>query len=88
MTPPAAPVFSREEPEMIGKVLFRFRGRPAEAVLHEDGCWSCVAVPSLVEPLDILYSPHREGLAADGPSGRHHLDAAARWLRGAVEPRG
>jgi hypothetical protein len=65
---------------MIGLIRFTFRGGIAEAVLSNDGYWSCAAVPCLVRPLDILYSPNWEGLSA----GRRHLEAAARWLEGTV----
>jgi hypothetical protein len=65
---------------MIGMIRFDFRGVIAEAVLGNDGCWSCAAVPCLVHPLDILHSPNWDGR----PAGRRHLDEAACWLKGAV----
>jgi hypothetical protein len=65
---------------MIGLIRFGFRGGRAEAILGNDGCWSCVAVPCLARPLDILYSPNREGR----PACRRHLEEAARWLQGVV----
>jgi predicted DNA-binding transcriptional regulator AlpA len=65
---------------MIGTIRFGFRGGVAEAVLGHDGCWGCCAVPCLVHPLDILYSPNWDGL----PTGRRYLEEVARWLRGAV----
>jgi hypothetical protein len=65
---------------MIGMIRFDSRGRIAEAVLRNDGCWSCAAVPCLVHPLNILYSPNWDGL----PAGRRHLEEAACWLKGAV----
>jgi hypothetical protein len=66
--------------QMIGMIRFDFRGGMAEAVLGKDGCWSCAAVPCVVHPLDILYSPNWEGLSA----GRRHLEEAALWLKGVV----
>jgi hypothetical protein len=65
---------------MIGLIRFIFRGGIAEAVLGNDGCWSCAAAPCLARPLDILYSPNWEGLS----TGRRHLQAAARWLNGTI----
>ena len=65
---------------MIGMIRFDRRGGIAEAVLGDDGCWSCATVPCLVRPLDILYSPNRDGR----PAGRRHLEEAAHWLKGVV----
>lgn len=67
---------------MIGMIQFGFQGGTATAVLMDDGCWRCTAVPCLVHPLDILYSdgPSREGRLA----GQRHLREAARWLKGEV----
>ena len=65
---------------MIGLVRFDFRGGSAEASLGNDGCWNCAAVPCLARPLDILFSPNREGR----PAGQQHLEEAARWLKGVV----
>ena len=65
---------------MIGIIRFDCRGGVAEAILGDDGCWSCGAVPCLAHPLDILYSPNWEGL----PAGRRHLEEAARWLQGTL----
>ena len=65
---------------MIGMIRFSARGGVAEAVLGDDGCWSCAAVPCLVHPLEILYSPNWEGR----PAGRRHLKEAAIWLKGTV----
>jgi hypothetical protein len=65
---------------MIGMIRFDFRAGIADAVLGDDGCWSCRDVPCLVHPLDTLYSPSRDGL----PAGRRHLEEAARWLKGVV----
>ncbi len=70
---------------MIGRLHFPYRQRLAEAVLQEDGRWRCPEVPALVRVLDALYSPGREGLAADHPRAVGHLHAAARWLKGTVE---
>ncbi len=70
---------------MIGRLQFPFRERTATAVLEEDGRWRCPEVPAVVRVLDILYSPARDGQPDVGPPARHHLDAAARWLRGTVE---
>ena len=67
---------------MIGMILFAFRGGIAEAILEDDGCWSCTARPCLVRPLDLLYSPTRDRLLAGGSAGRRCLEAAARWLKG------
>ena len=64
---------------MLGMIRFGFRGGFADAVLGNDGCWRCTAVPCLVRPLDTLYSPNFVGL-----TGRRHLEAAARWLNGSV----
>ena len=65
---------------MIGMIRFGARGGVAEAILGDDGCWSCAAVPCLVHPLEILYSPNWEGR----PAGRRHLKEAATWLKGTV----
>jgi hypothetical protein len=65
---------------MIGMIRFNFRGAAAEAVLADDGCWTCCAVPCLVRPLEVLFSPRWEG----GPAGRRHVEGAARWLKGGV----
>ena len=65
---------------MIGMIRFGARGGVAEAILGDDGCWSCAAVPCLVHPLEILYSPNWEGR----PAGRRHLEEAAIWLKGTV----
>ncbi len=65
---------------MLGMIRFDFREGVAEAVLGDDGCWSCGAVPCLAHPLDILYSPNWERPAA----GRRHLEEASRWLNGTV----
>jgi hypothetical protein len=70
---------------MIGRLRFPYRQRTAEAVLHEDGRWQCPEVPSLVRVLDTLYSPRRDGSAANEQRARRHLHAAARWLKGTVE---
>ncbi|CAN5688463.1 hypothetical protein BH23PLA1_BH23PLA1_09300 [soil metagenome] len=70
---------------MIGKISFSFRDRPVEAVLQDNGRWRCEAIPSLVHVLDVLYSPRWEGVPADSPAGRRHLQAAAQWLNGAAE---
>jgi hypothetical protein len=67
---------------MIGAIRFGFRREVAEAILGDDGCWRCDAVPCLAHPLDILYSPSWQGR----PDGRRHLDEAARWLHGIVVP--
>lgn len=69
---------------MVGMVRFAFRGGTAEAVLGDNGRWSCATVPCLVRPLDILHSPHWEGLPARGLGGRRNLSAAGRWLKGVV----
>lgn len=65
---------------MIGMIRFHLRGGLAEAVLGDDGCWSCATVPCLVRPLNILYSPNRDGR----PAGRPHLEEAAHWLKGVI----
>jgi hypothetical protein len=65
---------------MIGLIRFGFRGGSAEAILGDDGRWSCAAVPCLARPLDILYSPNWEGLVA----GRRYVEKAARWLNGVI----
>ena len=65
---------------MIGMIRFGFRGAIAEAILRKDGCWICPAVPCLVHPLNILYSPNWDGVQA----GRRHLEEAASWLKGTV----
>jgi hypothetical protein len=65
---------------MIGMIRFDARGGVAEAILGDDGCWSCAAVPCLVRPLDILHSPTWERQ----PAGRRHLEEAALWLKGTV----
>ena len=65
---------------MIGMIRFDRRGGIAEAVLGDDGCWGCAAVPCLVRPLDILYSPNRD----EFPAGRRHLEEAAHWLKGVI----
>jgi hypothetical protein len=71
---------------MIGRLRFPYRQRTAEAVLEEDGRWQCPEIPSLVRVLDTLYSPRRDGPSgADQRARRHHLHAAARWLKGTVE---
>jgi hypothetical protein len=69
-----------EERAMIGVIRFDVRGEVADAILGDDGCWSCGAVPCLAHPLDILFSPNWEGL----PAGRRHLQEAARWLKGTI----
>lgn len=69
---------------MIGKVLFNYQGRRVEAVLHNDGHWSCALLPCLVRPLDILHGPRWRGRSAVGPFGRECLEAAANWLNGCV----
>jgi hypothetical protein len=65
---------------MIGMIRFGARGGVAEAILGDDGRWSCAAVRCLVRPLEILYSPNWEGR----PAGRRHLEEAAIWLMGTV----
>jgi hypothetical protein len=67
---------------MTGMILFACRGGIAEAILEDNGCWSCAAMPRLVRRLDVLYSPTRDRLLADGSAGRRYLEAAARWLNG------
>ncbi len=69
---------------MIGLIRFAFQGANAEAVLGDDGSWSCTAVPCLVRPLDILYGPSWEGIPAGGPVGLRQLETAGRWLRGTI----
>ena len=73
---------------MIYRIIFAFMGGIAEAILEDDGCWSCTAMPCLVRPLDVLYSPTRDRLLAGGSVGRRYLEAAARWLKGASRFRG
>jgi hypothetical protein len=65
---------------MIGLVRFDFRGGSADAILGNDGCWSCAAVPCLARPLDVRYSLSRGGL----PTGQRQLEEAAHWLKGVV----
>ncbi len=65
---------------MIGLIRFDLRGASTEAILGDDGCWSCAAVPCLAHPLNIRYGPNREGV----PAGRRHLEEAAHWLKGVV----
>lgn len=69
---------------MIGKVIFGFRQGQAEAVLHDDGHWSCPALPCLVRPLEIRYSPLWNGSNAIASSGRLCLEEVACWLNGCV----
>ncbi len=66
---------------MIGRLRFPYRQRTAEAVLLDDGRWECPEVPALVRVLDTLYSPARDR----SKRPRHHLQLAARWLKGTVE---
>ncbi len=70
---------------MVGRLRFPFRQRTATASLNEDGRWQCAEIPSLVRVLDALFSPRRDGIAADGKPSRRHLQAAARWLKATVE---
>lgn len=67
---------------MIGKVKFQHDGKPAEAVLADDGRWECNvgAVGSLLNSLHSLadYSP------ADGAKGHKQLHEAAQRLHGTV----
>jgi len=65
---------------MIGLIRFDLQRGSAEAILGDDGCWSCALVPCLAHPLNIRYGPNWEGL----PSGRRHLEEAAHWLKGVV----
>lgn len=71
---------------MIGKVLFLYHDAFVEAILADNGSWTCDAVPCLVRPLDVLYSPrrYRPGEPDDGRAGALCLAAAARWLNGIV----
>ena len=69
---------------MIGKVVFGcYQGR-AEAVLHDDGHWSCAALPCLVRPLEVRHSPLWSGSNGIESSGRLCLEAVACWLNGCV----
>ena len=70
---------------MIGRLRFPCRSGTAEAMLDEEGRWHCPEVPTLVRVLDTLYSPRRDGSAGDKAVARHHLNAAASWLRGTVD---
>jgi hypothetical protein len=69
-----SPTSLGKESAMIGLIRFSCRGESAEAILGDDGCWSCAAVPCLARPLDILYSPNWEGPVA----GRRYVEKAAR----------
>ena len=71
---------------MMGTVRFStHRGESAEAYLDESGRWHCPRVPVLVRVLDALYDPRRAESEFDEPE-RAQLLAAARWLKGSVEP--
>jgi hypothetical protein len=59
-------------------VRFVFGAGIAEAILGDNGHWSCAAVPCLVRPLEIRYGAIREGRAA----GRLSVAGASCWLRG------
>jgi hypothetical protein len=69
---------------MIGKVIFSYKSMTVEALMEDDGTWRCDAIPCLVRPLNLLYSPTVFGESLEERRSLHCLGSAARWLRGEV----
>jgi hypothetical protein len=67
---------------MIGKVVFRYNSAIVEAVMDDDGAWSCDAIPCLIRPLNTLYTPLSRAATLDRSRCKRCLESAARWLRG------
>lgn len=69
---------------ILGVVVFpNPRGEQLEAILDDQGRWSCPGLPVLNRVLNILYEPGR----LDGgnlPFGHAELFRAADWLKGEV----
>ena len=69
---------------MIGKVVFSYKSNSVEAVMGDDGSWRCDAIPCLVRPLNLLYSPLVFGESLEKDRSMRCLESAANWLRGEV----
>ena len=69
---------------MIGKVVFEYNANAVEAVMDDDGSWRCDAIPCLVRPLNILYSPREFGERVEEDRSVRCLESAANWLQGEV----
>jgi hypothetical protein len=69
---------------MIGKVVFQYKLDSVEAVMGDDGAWRCDAIPCLVRPLNLLYSPLVFGESLERDRSVRCLESAAKWLRGEV----
>jgi len=69
---------------MIGKVVFQYKSKAVEAVMHDDGSWRCDAIPCLVRPLNILHSAVFYRAPVDPVRSHRDLQSAALWLRGEV----
>jgi hypothetical protein len=69
---------------MIGKVVFSYKASTIEAIMNDDGTWRCDAIPCLVRPLNLLFSPRMFGESLEKDRSMRCLEAAARWLGGEV----
>lgn len=77
-------VESPERPPACRRVVFPGRqGEPIEAILRDDGTWSCSALPVIVRVLDALYAPESANTGEPG-WGRVEMLRAAEWLKGRV----
>lgn len=66
---------------MIGYIDFTHRGAPAQAMLHDDGRWTCNASRAVETALNRDFSPIGKP-SASGNWGEWELLAAAHSLRG------
>ena len=69
---------------MFGKVIFPYKSMRAEAVLDDDGRWSCEAVPCLDRVLNIRHSPVWYDQTLDPINARRCLLSAGLWLNGRI----
>jgi len=69
---------------MFGKVIFPYKSLRAEAVLDDEGRWSCSALPCLERVLNISHSPVWYGQPLDPINARRCLLSAGLWLKGRV----
>jgi hypothetical protein len=69
---------------MIGKVVFSYKASAIEAIMNDDGTWRCDAIPCLVRPLNLLFSPRMFGESLEKDRSMLCLESAASWLAGEV----
>jgi hypothetical protein len=68
---------------VIGRIRFTFAGRPAQAILYEDGRWTSDAL-GMATYLSSRF-PLVDVSEEDGVRGGRQLSEAAQYLHGTVE---